>query len=411
MLSVVILDAREVKTVVASFGSTLRAVRAQRGVSLAALGQATSYARSAIANIEAGRRMPDRRFAERADRHMGAAGELVTAWDRDAADRDAAKEQRRLLQAAEVESLALAVDTATVDQTGEHAVQLAQDYLSQTPAEMLRRTLTARSAATALLQRGGHSPGAHADLLLSVGRLSGVLAYAVLDLGHSAQALSHTYAAWRFAELAGDHELQAWVRGTQALVSRFDEDFSQALWFAQDGMQYATTGPSAARLLCGQAQSMTGLGDSAGAVDALQHAETARDQIPGADSATGIFAFREAKQRYYAGSSLIWHDDTKLLRRAERESLAAIHNWETGAPVDRSLSDEALCRVYAATARVSLGEVDGAREALGPILDLPGERRISWIKKRMGRVARMLHNDPYLGSPLASSLRDELIAY
>lgn len=411
MLAVVIRPAAKVKTAVSSFGGALRALRTERHLSLAALGDATAYDRSAIANIEAGRRMPDRRFAAMADRHLAADGRLVGAWDRDAADRDAAREQRHLLQAAEAESLALAAELATVDLTGEQAAQLAVDYLAETPAEMLRRTLAARSTAVALLHRGGHAPGSHADLLLAVGQLSGVLAYASLDLGHSAQALNHTFAAWRCAELAGDHELRAWVRGTQALIARFDEDFSQALWFARDGMQYATTGPSAARLLCGQAQSMTGLGDSAGTVVALQQAESAREQILGDDSAAGIFAFREAKQRYYAGSSLIWNDDTKLLARAEHESLAAIHGWETGPVDERSLSDEALCRVYAATARVNLGEVDGAREALGPILDLPEDRRISWIQKRMARVAHLLGDAPYDKSPLASSLRDELIAY
>jgi hypothetical protein len=78
---------------------------------------------------------------------------------------------------------------------------------------------------------------------------------------------------------------------------------------------------------------------------------------------------------------------------------------------ERSLDDEALAHIYWATALVKLGEVDGAATVLRPIFDLPPERRISWIAKRMQRVGDMLNTQHYSRSPVAIGLRDEIFAY
>ncbi len=78
---------------------------------------------------------------------------------------------------------------------------------------------------------------------------------------------------------------------------------------------------------------------------------------------------------------------------------------------ERSLDDEALAHIYKATALVKLDEVDGAIAALRPIFDLPPERRISWIGKRMRRIGDMLDTPRYAKSPVAVSLRDEIFAY
>ena len=80
--------------------------------------------------------------------------------------------------------------------------------------------------------------------------------------------------------------------------------------------------------------------------------------------------------------------------------------------VERSLDDEALAHIYWATALVKLGEVDGAATVLRPRFDLPAERRrISWIAKRMQRIGDMLNTSHYSKSPVAISLRDEIVAY
>jgi hypothetical protein len=77
----------------------------------------------------------------------------------------------------------------------------------------------------------------------------------------------------------------------------------------------------------------------------------------------------------------------------------------------RSLDDEALAHVYMATARLQLGEVDGALEAVRPVMDLPPERQISWREKRVGNLADILAQDRYRGSITAATALAEVRAY
>lgn len=71
----------------------------------------------------------------------------------------------------------------------------------------------------------------------------------------------------------------------------------------------------------------------------------------------------------------------------------------------------ALAHICWATALVKLDEMDEAGIVLRPIFDLPPERRISWIDKRMRSISDILVGQPYLKSPLAANLREEIFAY
>mgnify|MGYP001360785963 FL=1 len=85
--------------------------------------------------------------------------------------------------------------------------------------------------------------------------------------------------------------------------------------------------------------------------------------------------------------------------------------WENETPEARSLDDEALAHVYQATAYLQLGDLDASLIALRPVLDLPKDRQISWIKKRLGRIADMLSAERYRGSSLAVDLREEIRSF
>lgn len=126
----------------------------------------------------------------------------------------------------------------------EAVAALAVDYLRQPPGPMLSAAMDARTAVVGELRRAP-STGQRRDLIRAAGYLSGVLAYATLDLNHPRAAAEHAATAWRCAETTGDRELSAWVRGTQSLVARFDKDYPTALALARDGLDHAGTGTSA----------------------------------------------------------------------------------------------------------------------------------------------------------------------
>lgn len=323
-----------------TFSRLLVELRASRGKSLADLAQLIHFSRGYIGNIENGSKFPTRPFAELADTALQARGALLAAWVLAEEEEREAERTRRLLATSVRESNALDALCGSRPDSGfvsQSVRELAIDYLGTPPAPMLARTTQVRTSLVDRLKNGGMRAEDEKDLLLAVGQLSGVLAYAALDLGSPAAALAHARAAWQCADRVGDNELRAWTRGTQSLISRFQGDYDQALAFIRDAEQYATQGTSRPRILCGLAQCMANLGDAAEANKALNAAQEAREQARTLDSVPGLFEFTQAKQHYYAGSSLIWLTGRENAERAQREASMAIRMWE-GEPPRRAPS-------------------------------------------------------------------------
>jgi hypothetical protein len=257
---------------------------------------------------------------------------------------------------------------------------------------------------------GAVRPGQLSDLYVALGRVCGVLAYAALDLGSPEAAATHGRAVWTMGDMAGDNNLRAWARGTQSLIARFEKNYPLAQAYVDDGLRFADVGTSEIRLLCGAAQCAANLGDSATALEQIEDARRAREHAM-ADPVDGLFGFSPAKQSYYSASSLMWLPERSALEIAERSAIDAIEIWQHEPVEQRSLDDESLAHVYLATARLKLGEVDGAMAAVRPIMALPEERQISWIRKRVGELGDILDNDGYRNSATASDAREELRAY
>lgn len=396
-----------------TFAAALREHRYAHGLSLAALAEHVHFHRGFIHRVETGERAPNRQLAEASDVALQAGGALVRAFEEDDSVRREEAATRKALASslATTQSLVELADLE-LDDIHEGVQEAAIDYLGWPPAPMLQRADTLRTDVLQRLRDYRHGPHERADLYVAAGRLSGILSYAALDLGDAGAALQHARAAARCARYAGDMELLVWIRGTQSLIARFAGDYGVALDYVNDGMQHVTEGlgTGEARLLCGQAQCLANLGNSPAANATLNAAERAREQVRRPDSLSGLFEFSETKQRYYAGSSLIWLEGGDDARRAAGEAQAAIDSWQQMPPEQRSLDDERLAHIYKATALVQLDDVEGAADAMAPILSLPREAQISWISKRAGRVASMLGTPRFQGSPAATDLREAIAA-
>lgn len=381
-----------------TFPELLREWRLAAHMSLADLAERVGYDRTYLHHWETGRRPTPLRAAEAVDEATGANGALVAQWEReDLARRQAAAEHRTRSAALAMSRDLTALADLDITELQEGVAVTAVDYLSSPPGPMMDRAHTLRGEAFERIRSGHHRPQDRSDLYVTAGRLSGVLSYALLDMGDADEALEHAIAAGRCAEYAGDAELAAWVAGTKSLIARFQGDYGRALEYVRDGYQWvgAGLGTGEARLRCGEAQCLANLGDSRAANAALDAAEKARERIRRPDSLEGLFGFSRAKQSYYAGSSLIWLQGGHDAERAQREALEAIGLWQSGPAAERSLDDERLAHIYLATARVQLDDVEGAADALAAVLSLPVEDQISWIVKRMDRVAGMLSAPRY----------------
>ncbi|MCX4664836.1 helix-turn-helix domain-containing protein [Streptomyces uncialis] len=385
-----------------SLPDALRALRGRAGLSLGALAARTHYDRSHLHHVETGRRRATRAVAESLDHALGADGELFTAWERD----ERVRRRDAALHATRASALAVSHDLCglaelDVDDLYDGVEEIAVVSRSTPPALMAERAHVLRDEALHRIRAGQCPPTGLADLYVAVGRLSGVLAYALLDLGCPHDAMRHAEAAASCADRAGDADLAVWVAGTRSLIARSQGDFPLALDLARGGLRRAGSGRGTgrARLKCGEAQCLANMGDSAGANSALNVAEDARERVRG--DAPGLFGFSRAKQFYYAGSSLIWLDGGEDARRALRAATDAIAIWQSAPAGQRSLVDERLAHIYAATAHAQLGDVEGAADTVRPLLSLPPEDQISWIVKRMDRLARLLSAPYFQGNTTA----------
>lgn len=307
--------------------------------------------------------------------------------------------------------LALHPDSIDLDQLHQSGADLGIAYLASPALPMLDQANALRSELTRRLTSGAYRPHELADLYVTLGRVSGVLAYAALDLGNSRAAIVHGQAAYHLADLADNDELRAWARGTQSLIARFDWDFARAQWFLENGMRHAGSGTSETRLLCGMAQVAANHGNTQRALDLLEDAARARSDVK-RDTVEGLFGFSPAKEAYYSGSALMWLPEKKPLRIASERAATAIDMWKREPIEQRSLDDEALAHLYHATAELRLGELDAAMDAARRVIELPEERQISWIGKRIDNLVTILERDRrYADSRAAAAARDELRPY
>jgi tetratricopeptide (TPR) repeat protein len=370
------------------------------GMTPAGLARRTHVSAAEVSNIRHGRRPGGQRWAQLADAALGGSGVLAAAWE---ADEDTRRTRRLLTSAtATAEELLAAPDAGTVDAIHGRIAAIGVDYLHlRAPGgPLLAAAGELQHECARRLRDRACPPRDLRELQAATSRVCGIIAYAALDLGRSAAADVNAAAAFRLGGQAQMSELQAWARGTQSLIARYERDYARAEALVHDGLRHAgkRSGTAGIRLLAGGAQCRANLGDAAGALELLDEAAAQRRDYHPRDEISGLFAFSEAKQRYYGGSSLMWLPGAAALRKAARDSAAAITMWDEGPDGTRSLADQALARVYRATALARLGDLDEAMTAVAPVLDLPGPQRISWLRRRMGELAEITSSGRYAGS-------------
>ena len=75
---------------------------------------------------------------------------------------------------------------------------------------------------------------------------------------------------------------------------------------------------------------------------------------------------------------------------------------------DHSFELRMLAQIELAAARLRVGELDGAKPALRPVLALPPGKRIDPLPQRLETVRAELARSRYHGSPQASDLAGEI---
>lgn len=304
------------------------------------------------------------------------------------------------------------VGPEAIAQLRDDVAHLANAYIHDPLASIMGDLIAEQEAIFRLLE-GRQKPVLSRDLYLLAGVVSGLIAKASQDLGRFHEAMTHARTLYVCADNADHQGLRAWARGLQSLIAYWAGRPQEAVRYAQSGAEHATnvTGSVASWLPALEARAWALMNAPDEASHALGRAADHRagHEPDDLDAIGGLLAFPQAKQNYYAAGTYVYLDGEH--ERAQAEALSALELFEHGRPEDRSFSDEAGAHAELALARVNAGQVDGAQEALAPVLELEPERRIGGILTSANRVHRALCSRHHAHSQVARNLREEIEAF
>ncbi|HEX8803549.1 MAG TPA: hypothetical protein VF743_05135 [Acidimicrobiales bacterium] len=289
---------------------------------------------------------------------------------------------------------------------------LAAEYVRQPLVLIMGGLLEAQETVFSLLE-GKQRPSDTRDLYLLAGVVSGLIAKASHDLGRAHDAMTHARTMFVCADNADHVGLRAWSRGLQSLIAYWAGRPQEAVRYAEAGALFSgdLRGTVSAWLPALEARAWAQLASPTDARAAVNRARDRRDHVifDELDEIGGLMAFPLAKQHYYAAGTLVYLGDAD--GDAEDEAQAALDLYADAGSSDWSFSDAAGARAELALARVHRGELEGAHEALRPVLALEPERRIGGIVTSANRVHQALRDARFADAAEAHSLRDEIEAF
>ena len=286
----------------------------------------------------------------------------------------------------------LPVSPEAIDGLEDEVRELAQIYLVTPLPNILGRLVNVQDSVFSQLELRQKPTNAR-QLYFLAAIVGGILGYAADDIGKPQLALTHTRAAFMWAEYADDNGLRAWIRGLQSLISFWANRPHEAIRYAQAGSEFAATArsTSAPWLFSCLARAHAALGDGTQAKSLIEQADRARDRVAenDLDDFGGLCSFLPARQTYYAARSLASLPDEAV--QAERYALKAVDAYADPHLPGWDFTCLADSRLSLALARAARGEFDGVIEPLQPVLDLPPEQRISEFNRTMNLLHRALN--------------------
>ncbi len=303
----------------------------------------------------------------------------------------------------------------SMDQLWAETSRLAIAYLQQPLPAITSDIVSLQDIVFSLLE-GRQRPRESRDLYVIGGLASGMLSKASHDLRDPDLAMTHARTALLCANNAEHPGLASWVRGLQSLITYWAQRPRESLEYAQLGQQVQGTAGSVSVWLASlEARAWASLGNGSASRQAIARAAELRERLvtDDLDQLGGMCYFSRPRQLYYAsdaGAALPEHDESGL--RSETESLAAdaVTAYDQAPEAEKSFGDEAGSRTDLAVARARAGNLEGAREAIQPVLELPVAQRIHGVVTSVLNVHRavtVLSPD----APVARDIQEEIENY
>jgi tetratricopeptide (TPR) repeat protein len=274
-----------------------------------------------------------------------------------------------------------------VEQLRDDVQRLALAYPQRPLAEILSDLVETQDTLFTLLERR-QTPQQARQLHFLASVTSGLLAKASHDLADPHAAMLQARTAVLCADQADHNGLRAWLRGLQSMVAYWAGRYAEAVRYAELGSNFAdqTTGTTSVWLPVSAARAYAALGNADKALGAIRAAEDAWNHVePDAmDELGGICTFNQPRTLYYAADALAWlpSESTQAVAFATRAVAAYA---DTNDPA-WAFGDQAGSQSDLAIARIASRDIEGATEALSPVLELSPGQRINGIVNSAQRV-------------------------
>ncbi len=273
--------------------------------------------------------------------------------------------------------------------------ELVRAYPIRPLPEVLGQLVSAQDTVFSLLERRQRPVHAR-QLYFLAGVLGGLLAKASHDLADPSAALTQLRTAWLCAEQADHDGLRAWIAGQQSLVSYWAQRPHDSVRYAQRGADCARHAGNTASvwLPANEARAWAVLGNAEAARDATERAERAWDHVrpDELDELGGLATFSRPRQLYYAADTLSWLPTE--VAAADDYAHQAIAAYPDLTHPECDFGGAAGSRAALALGRITRGDIEGATEALGPVFDLPTDKRTNGVTQSVHRVHRALTTVP-----------------
>ncbi|MEU1307849.1 hypothetical protein ABZ419_02980 [Streptomyces cinnamoneus] len=239
------------------------------------------------------------------------------------------------------------------------------------------------------------------------------MAKACHDMGDPKNAMVQARAAGVCAQQAEHPGLVALTFGLKSLITYWSNKGTEALHYARQGAAECPglRGTVAVWLAGLEARAAALLGDEEAARAAIQRAQELREQVQhdDLDRLGGLLTFPESKHLYYTVESevLLGYGNGRIAALAEE----AVERFSDPDAPDWAFGDLAGAQCNLALTRLYSGEVDGAAEAIRPVLDLAPAHRNRGIIVSADRVGTALLRGSARDAVTARDLRAEIEAY
>lgn len=307
------------------------------------------------------------------------------------------------------------------ERVGEDTLGLLDDEVQRLVIEYPRVPLSAiwpdlletQDQAFRLLEGGRVRPSQLRDLNVKAALLSFLVAKGFNDMEVPHEAMTMTRVAAACAREAEHPGLIALTDGLKSLVAYWADKPADAYHYAEQGAATAAElhGTVGLWLLGLKARAAAVLGDEETVRTANQQAMDRREHVAhdDLDQLGGLFIYAPEKQLYYEVESraLLGHGDGSLAATAE-DAVAGFSN--PNAP-NWAFGDLAGARCDLALIRLHSGDLDGAADAIRPVLDLPPSHRNNGIVVSAIRVKSALAGSPARTAVIARDLRAEIEAF